>query len=106
MDWDAGRCAERLLRGMPILGADSDCITKDLEYQKKRIDVLSFLNRLPDRLDIGVISFDNVLRAGNGYAPIIDGEILFIANGHISYRGSEVLAKRMELYEKINILAK
>ncbi len=106
MDWDAGRCAERLLRGMPTIGADADCITKDMDYQRKRVNVLDFLQQLPSRVGVEVISFDDVLRSGNGYTPTINGQILFIANGHLSYQGSEILAQRMHLGEKIMNLAK
>jgi peptidoglycan/LPS O-acetylase OafA/YrhL len=102
MDWDAGRCAERLLRGMPRLGTDSDCVTKNSEYQRKRNNVISFLNQLPDRADVEVISFEEILLSNNGYIPIIDNKILFITNGHISYSGAEILAKKMNLGEKIN----
>jgi hypothetical protein len=106
MDWDAGRCAERLLRSMPSLGPDSDCVTKDSDYQSKRNNVITFLNKLPSQLGVEVISFDEILRSGSGYIPTIDGEILFITNGHISYRGAEILANKMRLGEKIINLAK
>ena len=106
MDWDAGRCAERLLRDMPTLGADADCVTKDVDYVRKRANVLNFLHQLPERIGVEVISFDDVLRSGNGYIPIMEGQILFIANGHLSHHGSEILAKRMNLGEQINSLSK
>jgi hypothetical protein len=106
MDWDAGRCAERILRGLPTLGPDADCVTKDANYQRKRVNVLSFLRQLHDRSDVAVISFDDVLRSGNGYMPTMDGEILFIANGHLSYHGSVILAERMHLGERIRSLSK
>ena len=106
MDWDAGRCVERIQRGLPTLGPDADCATKDVDYQKKRAHVLSFLHQLPDRFDVQVISFDDVLRSGIGYVPTMDDKILFISNGHLSYQGAEILAHRMHLGERIRSSAR
>jgi peptidoglycan/LPS O-acetylase OafA/YrhL len=101
MDWDAGRCAERLLRGLPIAGHDRDCKTKDADYQVKRANVLAFLARLRQEADVEVITFDEVLRDGTGYRPVADGHILYIANGHLSYDGSVYLAHQMRMGELI-----
>jgi hypothetical protein len=106
MDWDAGRCAERLLRGMPTLGNDADCVTKDIDYREKRKNVLSFLQKLPDKINVSVIFFDDVLRLGDGYEPLHDDEIIFISNGHLSHRGSEILAKKIQLGDQIFRLAR
>lgn len=106
MDWDAGRCAERILRGLPTLGANADCVTKDVDYQRKRGNVLTFLGQLPGRAAVDVISFDEVLRKGNGYMPIVDDKILFISNGHLSYQGSEYLAQKIQLGKKIRLYSK
>jgi hypothetical protein len=106
MDWDAGRCAERILRGMPALGSDGDCVTKDVDYQRKRENVLTFLRQLPDQMGVEVIMFDEALRAGTGYMPMAEDKILYIANGHLSYEGSEYLAHKMQLRERIQRAAK
>ena len=106
MDWDAGRCVERILRGLPVLGDNSDCVIRSIEYQSKRKNVLEFLRQLPRRVGVQVISFEDVLRSGDGYIRTIDGEILFIESGHLSYRGSEILAERMRLGEEISSLAR
>lgn len=101
MDWDAGRCAERIMRGMLVLGNDADCVTKNADYQKKRANVLAFLDQVRRRFDVEVISFDTALRAGEGYMPVADDKILFISNGHLSYDGSEYLARKIELADRI-----
>ncbi len=106
LDWDAGRCAERIQRGLFVLGPYADCVTKDIDYQIKRSNVLTLLQKIPSQLGVDVISFDDALRSGDGYAPTIDGQIIFIANGHISNAGSVVLAKRMALGSKIITVAK
>jgi hypothetical protein len=91
---------------MPTLGSDADCVTKDVDYQRKRGGVLSFLRQLPDRSGVEVIMFDTALRAGQGYMPIADDKILYIANGHLSYEGSIFLAHKMNLRERIHQAAK
>ena len=106
MDWDAGRCAERLLRDMISLGPNADCVTKETDYQRKRVNVLAFLHQLPERMNVNVIVFDDVLKSGNGYVPTIDEKIIFISNGHLSYQGSKHLADRMRLGEQIKNFAK
>lgn len=106
MDWDAGRCAERLMTGMVTLGADADCATKDAEYKQKRSSVLSFLKRLPEQLGVEVIMFDDILREGSGFMAIAQGKVLFITNGHLSYEGSEYLANKLQLRHAILKAAK
>lgn len=97
MDWDAGRCAERLIRSMPIYGSDADCTIKDDEYKKKRANVLHFLDEVENRIGVDVILFDSYLRAGDRYNTVINGEVIYISNGHLSYRGSELLAKELKI---------
>jgi hypothetical protein len=106
MDWDAGRCAERLLRKMVVLGSDADCTIKDGDYQKKRESVISFLQKTPALLDLGVISFDEALKVNGGYRSVIDNEVIYISNGHLSYGGAELLSRQMGIGELIKNIAK
>jgi hypothetical protein len=101
MDWDAGRCAERIMRHMITLGPDSDCVVSESEYQKKRATVLSFLRQLADRNDAKIIMLDEALRSGEDYLPIEDGKIIYIANGHLSYAGSEYVARKIHIREQV-----
>lgn len=106
MDWDAGRCAERLLRKMDILGSDADCKIKDGDYQKKRENVISFLQKTPMLMNVEVISFDEALKFDDGYRSIINNEVIYISNGHLSYGGAELLSKQMRIGDLINNMAK
>ena len=106
LDWDAGRCAERKLRAMSILGEYPNCDIPDGEYQAKRKLVLTFLAQLPRDAGVNVIMFDDTLRRGNGYAANDGRTILYIANGHLSYAGSVLLARKMDMGGLINRLAK
>jgi peptidoglycan/LPS O-acetylase OafA/YrhL len=101
LDWDAGRCAERKLRGLPVYGAFSDCVIPVPAYLDKRRNVVEFLTRLPREAGVEVIAFDRVLYSGRGFDPIRDGEILYIANGHFSYEGSRWVARRQSLMQQI-----
>lgn len=106
MDWDAGRCAERLIRNKPIFGADADCTIKNDDYQKKRANVLYLLNEIKNRIGVDVISFDDYLRADEAYKTIINNQVVYISNGHLSYGGSEILAKELKVGDLIESLAK
>lgn len=101
MDWDAGLCAERKLRGLPTFGPNATCSIPDAQYQAKRAHVLAFLGQLKTRLGVHVIMFDDTLREGDAYSTTQDGQINYIANGHLSYEGSIALAKKMKLWDQI-----
>ncbi|MEA3064730.1 MAG: hypothetical protein QOJ27_1176, partial [Sphingomonadales bacterium] len=101
MDWDAGLCAERVLRGLPTLGPNADCSIRDSEYRRKRAAVLELLHRVPGTLGVNVIMFDDALRRGDRYPTIDAGRIVYISNGHLSYAGSEMLARRMHIGQRI-----
>jgi len=103
LDWDAGLCAERLLRGLPTFGHYADCAVPDREYHAYRAPVLHFLQRVRTQLDVDVIMLDDALRVGAGYPAIADGRIVYIANGHLSYWGSEYVARRMQLARQIDV---
>jgi len=106
MDWDAGLCAERLFRGLPTLGPNRDCAVRDVDYRRKRAAVLELLHKAPSMLGLNVIMFDDAMRRGDRYPAIESGQIVYIANGHFSYAGSELLAKRMRLVDRIHAEAR
>ena len=106
MDWDAGLCAERKLRGLPTFGPNAECSIPDGEYREKRKNVLAFLDRLQTQLDVNVIRFDDTLREGDHYSTMQGGTINYIANGHLSYHGSVALARKMNIWESIEAKAK
>lgn len=97
LDWDAGLCAERRLRGLPTYGKYADCSVPDDEYKALRAPVLRFMQRAERDLGVDVLMLDDALRVGNGYAASAEGRIVYIANGHLSYWGSEYVARRMQL---------
>lgn len=102
LDWDAGRCNERILRGMPVLGDYSDCLVPDDEYRAMRARVLEFLGRLPSEAGVEVISFEGRLRQGSGYATRHGQVIDYIADGHFSNDGSLHVADNGDLMRRID----
>lgn len=101
LDWDAGRCNERVLRGMPVLGRYSDCLVPDDEYRVMRANVLEFLRRLPSEAGVEVISFEDKLRQGSGYTTRHGNVIDYIADGHFSNDGSLHVADSGALMRRI-----
>lgn len=101
LDWDAGMCSERILRGIPTYGQYADCSIPDTEYKTKRRAVLDFMQALQKQFDIDVIMFDDALRSGDGYRTREDGKIIYISNGHLSYTGSQLLARQMHMGQLI-----
>jgi peptidoglycan/LPS O-acetylase OafA/YrhL len=102
MDWDAGLCTERRLRGLPTFGPHADCAIPNAAYQAKRANVLHFLSEIPKRTGVEVIMFDPWLRRGDRYPVYPTNRIWYIANGHLSYTGSIDLAQKMKLGELID----
>lgn len=101
LDWDAGRCNERLLRGLPLLGRYADCSVPEDEYLELRANVLEFLQRLPTEADVNVIAFDERLRHGKAFATRHDQVIDYIADGHFSNDGSLYIADHGALMQRI-----
>lgn len=106
LDWDAGMCSERRLRGLPSLGAHADCAIRDADYQSKRRLVLTFMKEITRRYGADVIMFDDYLRQGDRYVTLPGKEIWYIANGHLSYQGSIELARKMDLVNRARAQAR
>lgn len=106
LDWDAGRCVERQFRELPTFGSNENCIIDYSEYIYMRSNVLKFLNSLKAEASVNIIYFDDVLRVNKGFTPILNNELLYISNGHLSRRGSEILAAKLHLGKLVEEYAK
>jgi peptidoglycan/LPS O-acetylase OafA/YrhL len=106
LDWDAGLCAERKQRGLPTFGPFTSCQIPDADYQEKRKLVLRFLAEIPKTPGVNVIRFDEFLRENAAYSTMQGNAINYIANGHLSYKGSVMLAKKMHIWDMIAAQAK
>ena len=93
---DIGRCLERKTAGKLTLGAERDCAIPLDDYRKTEQQRLSFLDSLP-RQGVDVIRMDDVLCTGGRCATEIDGTFIYRDSGHLSYDGSVLIARRMQL---------
>lgn len=106
LEFDAGECVERLKTGKLTFGVNADCKLLKSDVAKRQADVREVLKNLIIRDGVNVIYFDGALDKGNYYQTTLDGKILYIANGHLSYDGSILLAKKIDLGNQILRLAK
>ncbi len=106
MDFDAGRCIERKLRGLPSFGVYRECMPERSEVDIKRADVHNFLNGFGISNDVSIIRFDDALTVDGKIRTAVDGQNIFIANAHLSYFGSIYLSKKLNLVNDAVALAR
>ncbi len=104
--FDAGRCVERLIRRLPTLGGNEDCVISLEDYRAKNRNVLDLLVALPAKARVAVISFDPYLCDSVSCRTHVDGELIYRDEQHLSIEGSIFLANAASLVTKIGELAK
>jgi peptidoglycan/LPS O-acetylase OafA/YrhL len=104
--FDIGICLERLVTNKVSLGRLADCTVPITLYHKQFTDVLRFLDELPRQADIPVISFDNYLCGHDFCKTFDDNKFIYRDKGHLSYDGSEFLAKEMRLPYLVRMTAR
>ncbi|MDL2408251.1 acyltransferase family protein [Rhizobium calliandrae] len=100
-NFDIGDCLERKARGAIILGRYSGCEIYVSEYRRRRARTLELLNEVGLKADVGVVSYHNFLCDGTTCKTEIDGKFLYRDSGHLSYEGSEIIARQTKLAEKL-----
>lgn len=105
-DFNIGGCLERQLSKAVTIGGRSGCVIDRSEYQNKRSEVLRFLNLAANDSDLSVIRFDSELCDTKTCKTIIDGTMIYRDEGHLSYDGSRLIAKRMQLANQIQMQAR
>lgn len=106
VDFDIGGCLERQISGTIAFGGRKGCTIDRVEYQTKRANVLDLLNAVSTHADVAVIRFDPYLCHANVCETLLDGTMIYRDVGHLSYAGSELLAKRMQLARLLREQAK
>ena len=101
MDFDAGRCHERKIRGLISFGAYRECDMPAADIAKRRASVTEFLRRVEVEDNVSVLTFNSALTEGSQIVSAMNGENVFIANAHLSYAGSRLLAAKMRLGQRI-----
>lgn len=97
MDFDMGRCVERVVRDLPRFGKYENCTATRKDIEEKRAVVYQFLKDVTLANDIEVIKFNEALDADGKIMTSVNGNNIFIANAHLSYFGSTYLAQKMSL---------
>ena len=105
-DFNIGGCLERQLSGAVVFGGRPDCAIDWAEYQVKRADVWEFLNLGSAHANVSVIRFDPWLCNDTACKTLIEGTMVYRDALHLSYSGSELMAKRMNLGRLIREQAK
>ena len=102
--FNIGRCLERKANGRIILGKDVDCDIPVREYQERMALVLDFLSRL--QKDVApVISFDQALCTETACSASLDGTFLYRDDLHLSYEGSILVARKVDLGKTVQEIA-
>jgi peptidoglycan/LPS O-acetylase OafA/YrhL len=94
--FDIGLCLERKATGRLILGANRDCSVPVADYYAKRAPVLNFLKQLHTEARVNIVNFDAVLCSETICATELDGKFVYRDSGHLSYDGSELMARKMD----------
>ncbi|RUU12856.1 acyltransferase [Mesorhizobium sp. USDA-HM6] len=98
---DIGDCLERKARRSVILGAYRDCKIYVAEYRRSHSGTLELLNQVALKSDVEVISYHDFLCDGTTCKTEIDGKFLYRDSGHLSYEGSEIIARQTKLAERL-----
>ncbi|WFU13125.1 acyltransferase family protein (plasmid) [Rhizobium sp. CB3090] len=100
-NFDIGDCLERKARGSIMLGRYSDCKIDVSEYRRRRARTLELLNEAALKADVEVVSYHDFLCDGTKCKTEIDGKFLYRDSGHLSYEGSEIIARQTNLAERL-----
>lgn len=99
MDFDMGRCVERNVRRMAAFGEYSGCEPPRSDIEKKRAPIYKLLDEVAVNNNVAILKFNDTLDNNGKMQASIEGRNIFIANAHLSYSGSEYLARKMNLLD-------
>lgn len=84
-----------------MLGRHSDCKIYVIDYRRMRSRTLELLNQVAVKADVEVVSYHDVLCDDTKCRTEIDGKSLYRDSGHLSYEGSEIIARKTRLAERL-----
>ena len=97
LNFDAGRCQERKQKAMIRFGRYSNCDMPYSDILALRAPVYKFLDDVRSLGEVEIIMFDDHLLEDGMITTSAEGVNIFIANAHLSYQGSKILAQKMDL---------
>lgn len=96
-NFNIGGCLERKASHHVFFGAASDCSIAVADYHALKAKQLEFLKRIVTEADVKVVWFDEFTCSGTSCMTELDGTFLYRDEGHLSYDGSVLLAKKLNL---------
>ena len=106
MKFDAGRCEDRKQNQLLSLGQYANCAMPYEDILKLRKDAYVFMEEVIKQSDVEIIRFDEKLLEKDFIITSREGINIFIANAHLSYKGSVILATEMDLLNQAVQLAR
>jgi len=103
-NFDIGKCHQRKNLRIISFGGTPDCNFSLTAFQKQHAKITLFVQSLKNA-NIPVYDFQDNLCDENSCSTILEGTVLYRDSGHLSIRGSEVYAKRFNLYQALLTLA-
>ena len=98
---DVAHCAERLALGLLTFGAEPACAIPATRARGLWPEVVSFLDRAKSEMSLPVIRLTDAMCDATTCHTMQDERSLYRDESHLSYHGSEVIARRMRLLERI-----
>jgi len=96
-----GECLERKAQGRLMLGQYSDCQIPLHEYRRYRAPILNLLSQVSAKADVEIVALSDFLCDGQVCKTETNGKLLYRDGGHLSYEGSEIVARQFALPEKL-----
>jgi peptidoglycan/LPS O-acetylase OafA/YrhL len=90
-------CAERRIRGLITIGGHDDCSLAYETFRQRDRPLNELLDRLEKRFGLEVVRLSDALcREGRCFTQI-DGTVLYRDHHHLTYAGSKLAVKRLDL---------
>lgn len=105
-DFNTGDCLERLSSGKLALGPFADCRIPRQMYEDDNSGIIAMLNQTAADSHTDVIWPESVLCSTKFCKTMIEGTALYRDDGHLSYLGSELLARLLNTAQQIEASAR
>ena len=104
---DFGRCLELKANGKAVFGAHMpSCAISEALFRVDRAPVQRLLRRVAAEANVPVFYLDEFLCQSGICAVELDGTFLYRDGGHLTYDGSRLLGKKLDLTNRLLALAR
>lgn len=105
-NFNMGNCIERQRLHMPIYGPARGCVITLDQYRGTYGPVLALLDSVEHRANVSVIRFDSLLCDSIACRTTLDGVPIYRDVAHFSYAGITYIGRKMDLANRVRMLAK